>query len=304
MAISIQRTNLNALDVSGVCTGRSPDSLTGSTALDPGRAHPGPQGKPRTTAGTSTIARAARAADWGFKGRAASLRSASASRADYLTAGLARPRGWSGDERARAIRFVPLTSARVAQITSGFSSLNWPFQGQCLGRRRAACCRDAHPNQQHPPKQADLRNSRTRPFRTRPPFGNRMVAWDGCAVKDGNEHPVLSRCCLRISPREATTERRRRHHSRVAKGLNRAPSEALQQMWLEDAAPRWRRWPRDRPDGPRRVTATPNDRVRQCARGIAANRDDFWGSLGDMRWTPAPRSTLLPHTTTSTASMG
>lgn len=61
LAISIHRSNLNARCF-GRCTGRSPDSSTGSTVRDPGQAHLRPQGKPRTTAGTSRIARAAGAA--------------------------------------------------------------------------------------------------------------------------------------------------------------------------------------------------------------------------------------------------
>jgi hypothetical protein len=61
---------------SALCTARSPDSLTGSTALDPAQAHPGPQGKPRTTVGTSRVARPSAtattgAAATGAKGRAA-----------------------------------------------------------------------------------------------------------------------------------------------------------------------------------------------------------------------------------------
>ena len=63
-----------------------------------------------------------------------------------------------------------------------------------------------------------------------------------------------------------------------------------------ERGPHPRRRSLHRPDGPRRVTATPNDRVRQYARGTAANRDNLGTGLGDMRWTPALRSTLLPHT--------
>jgi hypothetical protein len=66
LATSIQRTNLNARCF-GPCAGRSPGSLTGSTALDPGQARPGPQGKRRTTAGTSRVVRAAAGATWAAK---------------------------------------------------------------------------------------------------------------------------------------------------------------------------------------------------------------------------------------------
>jgi hypothetical protein len=57
LAISIQRSNLNARCFAR-CTGRSPDSLTGSTVRDPGQAYLGPSRKPRTTVGTSRVVRA------------------------------------------------------------------------------------------------------------------------------------------------------------------------------------------------------------------------------------------------------
>ena len=43
----------------GRCTGRSPDSLTGSTVRDPDQVHLGPRGKQRTTAGTPKVGRSA-----------------------------------------------------------------------------------------------------------------------------------------------------------------------------------------------------------------------------------------------------
>jgi hypothetical protein len=54
LGISIERSNLNARCFAR-CTDRSPDSSTGSTVRDPDQAHLGPQGKPRTTVGTSRV---------------------------------------------------------------------------------------------------------------------------------------------------------------------------------------------------------------------------------------------------------
>ena len=75
-ALKSSRSNrrLASVRCSARWTGRSADSLTGSTVRDPGQAHLRPQGKPRTTAGTPRFARHSCVGElWGYGQRAGRL---------------------------------------------------------------------------------------------------------------------------------------------------------------------------------------------------------------------------------------